>query len=43
MIETADADRSANPINDDWNDRDHRDPPPLTADEFWARIEAPLR
>ncbi len=30
-------------IEDDSEDRERDDPPPLTADEFWARIEAPLR
>ncbi|ARS27031.1 hypothetical protein KC8_06975 [Sphingomonas sp. KC8] len=29
--------------DDNSEDRERDDPPPLTPDEFWARIEAPLR
>ena len=43
MAETAVADWSARTDDEDRDDRERGDPPPLTAEEFWARIEAPLR
>ncbi|SNS38111.1 hypothetical protein SAMN06295912_105144 [Sphingomonas laterariae] len=43
MIEDAIADWSAPPPAEQPDGHHPVDPPPLSAEEFWARIEAPLR